>query len=365
MNIVIAAGGTGGHLYPAIALAREFLRQDPAATILFVGTTRGIEGKVLPHEGFELRTIAARPVMGGGWSKVLAGLWSLPAAVRQSIAILRARRADLAIGIGGYTSPPVLVAAWLLRCPRVILEPNAFPGMANRALGPLVDRVFLAFESAARHFPRAKVRVVGTPIRRAFVESAPAEPAGSRPAGGGRTLLIFGGSQGARAINQAVMDALPRLRALQPGLSIIHQTGEADHARVTEAYEAAGVRGQVAPFLFDMPALVHAADLIVARAGAVTIAEITACGKPAILIPLPHAIHQHQLRNAEVLREAGAAVLLPQGELTGARLAETIEEVLRDNTRLHDMGARSRTLGRSDSAEVVVGECRALVGART
>lgn len=364
MKIVIAAGGTGGHLYPAVALAQEFLRQDPTTTVQFIGTTRGIEGKVLSHEGFELQTITALPVMGRGLSQALAGLASLPAGVCQSIKILKARRTELVIGIGGYTSPPALFAAWLLRLPRVILEPNAYPGMANRVLGPLADRIFLAFAAAASHFPRAKVRVVGTPIRRAFFEEGGARRLTSPASGldGRKTLLIFGGSQGAQAINRAVVDALPRLRALQPSVSIIHQTGEADHERIEAAYDAAGVRAEVAPFLFDMPAVLRAADLVVARAGAVTVAELTACGRPSILIPLPHAIHQHQLRNAEVLKKAGAAVLLSQADLTGDRLAETIEGVLRDENRLRDMGARSGALGRTDAAARIVQECRALVG---
>ncbi len=364
MKIVIAAGGTGGHLYPAVALAREFLRQDPATTVLFIGTKRGIEGRILPHEGFELQTITALPVMGRGLLKALVGLWSLPVGLRQSIKLLRSRGAELVIGVGGYMSPPVLIAAWLLRVPRVILEPNAYPGMANRAIAPLMGIVFLAFASAVPYFPRAKVRVVGTPIRRAFTEAAPGGVVGTGAANGGKTLLIFGGSQGARAINEAVMGALPRLRALQPGLSIIHQTGEADHARVKEAYDAAGVRAEVAPFLFNMPVVLRKADLVVSRAGAVTVAELTACGKASILVPLPQAIHQHQLRNAEVLQEAGAAVLLPQGELTGDRLAEAVEGLLHDEHRLHDMGAKSRALGRTDSADVIVTECRALVGRR-
>jgi UDP-N-acetylglucosamine--N-acetylmuramyl-(pentapeptide) pyrophosphoryl-undecaprenol N-acetylglucosamine transferase len=363
MNIVIAAGGTGGHLYPAIALAQEFVRQDLTTSVLFIGTTRGIEGKVLPREGLSLRTITALPVMGGGPMRVLSGLWALRSGIGQSISILRAHKAVLVIGIGGYTSPPVLAAAGLLRIPCALLEPNACPGMANRALGPLARRIFLAFASAAPYFSRSKVRVVGTPIRRSFFErdgsdSVPVDPPSDRR----KTLLIFGGSQGARAINDAVIDALPRLQAMKEWMAIIHQTGEADHARVRMAYEAAGLEARVTPFLFDMPMVLRAADLVVSRAGAVTVAELTACGKPSILIPLPQAIYQHQLRNAEVLRDAGAAVLIPQAELMGNRLAETIERVLHDENRLRDMGAKSRALGRTDAAERIVQECRTLLG---
>jgi len=372
MNIVIGAGGTGGHLYPAIALVQEFLRQKAAASVLFVGTTRGIERKVLEHEGFALETIAAQPVMGGGLARAWAGVRALPASVRQAQSILRRQKADLVIGIGGYTSPPVVVAASLLRIPRVILEPNARPGVANRAVGPLANLVFVAFDSAGEYFARAKVRVVGTPIRRAFFEeeSASREGRGTSEEPGRRgdlgvrrkTLLIFGGSQGARAINRAVVEALPHLRALELPLTIIHQTGEADHAEITEAYEAAGVDAEVVPFLFDMPAVLRSSDLVVSRAGAVTVAEVTACGKPAILVPLPQAIHGHQLRNAEVLEAAGAAVLLPQRTLSGAALAETVGRALRDENRLRDMGRKSRALGRIDAADRIVQACRELVG---
>lgn len=367
MTVVIAAGGTGGHLYPAVALAREFLRQDLKTTVLFVGTSRELEKKVLAHEGFELEKILAWPVMGLGMLRAAAALLALPVGLCQSLRILRTRQADLVIGIGGYTSPPVLVAAFLLGIRRVILEPNAYPGMANKVLGPLADIIFVAFEAAGRHFTRSKVRVVGTPIRRAFLEPAqtvsPGFPEDAARAAGGanRTLLIFGGSQGAHAINAAMLAALPHLEALRASVSVIHQTGEADHEFVKAAYEAAGFRSEVVPFVFDMPRALRSADLVVSRSGAVTVAELTACGKAAVLIPLPHAIYRHQERNAQVMESGGAAVVLSQENLTGLELAQTIETLLRDPGRLRAMGARSRALGRVDSAERMVRECMELV----
>jgi UDP-N-acetylglucosamine--N-acetylmuramyl-(pentapeptide) pyrophosphoryl-undecaprenol N-acetylglucosamine transferase len=367
MNIVIAAGGTGGHLYPAVALAREFLRQTPRCSILFVGTERGIEGKVLPHEGFEWEKIAAKPVMGRGLWQALEAVASLPVACWQSVRLLRKRRADLVIGIGGYTSPPVLMAGFSLRIPRVILEPNAYPGMANKVLGPLADLVFLAYEAAKSYFPASKVRVVGTPIRREFFEDA--VESGGRKAPGeppsAFRLLVFGGSQGAHAINQAMVEALPLLQSTKAGLSVIHQTGEADYPMVKQAYEAAGLgadRVKPVPFLFDMPRALKQADLVVSRSGAVTLAELTACGKPAILIPLPHAIYRHQERNARVLEEAGAAMVLLQQDLTGPRLAQAIDSLLGSTDRLRVMSERSAALGRTDSAQVIVRDCLALVG---
>lgn len=361
MTIVIAAGGTGGHLYPAVALAREFLRRDPATRILFVGTTRGIESKVLAHEGFELALITAKPVMGKGLAEVVQGLLSVPLGLWQSLRILCRRRADLVIGVGGYTSPTMLAAAALKGIARVILEPNAYPGMANKVVGPFAQRIFLAFESAAESFDRRKVRVVGTPIRQEFLAQA-ARDNGSIQTGAGPRLLIFGGSQGAKAINSAVLDGLAALVERLPGLMITHQTGDADHGRVTEAYRQAGVNAEVVPFLYDMPKALRAADLVVARAGAMTIAELTACGKPAILIPLPTAIYDHQMKNARAMEAAGGAMVLPQADLTGARLTETIVTILQNPQRIQAMRDRSWGMRRTDAGEVIVRECYALMG---
>jgi UDP-N-acetylglucosamine--N-acetylmuramyl-(pentapeptide) pyrophosphoryl-undecaprenol N-acetylglucosamine transferase len=358
MTIVIAAGGTGGHLYPAVALAREFLRRDPRAKVLFVGTARGLESNVLAHEGFELALISAKPVMGKGLFGALIGLCVLPASLLQCLRILRTRRADLVIGVGGYTSPMMLLAAALAGVKRVILEPNANPGMANKAVGPFAQRVFLAFESAANSFTGSKVRVVGTPIRKAFLEGIEQrqEKAGSPH------LLIFGGSQGAKAMNTAVMEGLPDLMTQLPQLTVTHQTGESDHSRVAGAYRRTGVKSEVIPFIYDMPAALRQADLVVARAGAMTVAELTACGKPAILVPLPSAIYDHQTRNAKVMEAAGAAVVLPQATLTGSLLARTVATILKDPDRLRAMGEASLSLRRIDAAEVIVSECYALMG---
>lgn len=361
MTIVIAAGGTGGHLYPAVALAREFLRRDPATRVLFVGTPRGLESKVLAHEGFELALIDAKPVMGTGPVGMVKGLYAMPVSLWQCLKILRQRRARLVIGVGGYTSPMMVLAAALAGVPRVILEPNANPGLANKAVGPFVQRVFLAFESAAGSFDRARVRVVGTPIRREFLERAQRAPATSGEPGR-RHLLIFGGSQGARAINSAAIEGLPTLLKQRPHLTVTHQTGEPDYVRVTDAYRRAGVSVTAAPFLYDMPAAIDAADLVVARAGAMTVAELTTCGKPAILIPLPTAIYDHQTKNAKVMEAAGAAVVLPQADLTGAALAKTITAILDDPERVRVMSAASVTLRRIDAAEMIVRECYALIG---
>lgn len=358
MRVIIAAGGTGGHLYPGVALAREFGRQMPGSEAIFVGTTRGLETTVVPREGFELITIAARGVMGKGVGGALQGLAMVPLGVAQCLAVCRQRRPDLAIGIGGYTSPPLILAAFLLGIKRVIVEPNVYPGVANRTLSSIANRVFVSFADTASYFGSAKTRIVGTPIRREFLETGTER----REAEGksGFTLLVLGGSQGARSINRAMIAALPML-ATHPGLRIIHQTGEHDHGEVATAYKNAGMNAEVAPFLYDVPRACRQADLIVSRSGATTVAEITACGKPAILIPFPHAVHGHQERNARVLERAGAAQVIVDARLSGDMLAGAIAALLARPDRLHEMGRYSQALGQADAAECIVSECRALV----
>lgn len=360
MMIVIAAGGTGGHLYPAIALAREFVRHDAAAQILFVGTARGIESRVLAHEGFELVLITAKPIMGKGVWDVLRGLLSVPIGIWESIRILKQRKANLVIGVGGYTSPTMLAAAALKGIPRVILEPNAYPGLANKAVAPFAQRVFLAFEAAGASFDQRKVRVVGTPVRQEFI--VPSSKSGDSIEHRSQHLLIFGGSQGAKAVNSTVLEGLALLYERLPGLTITHQTGEVDFERVSGAYHKLGIQANVVPFLYDMPAVLRTADLVVARAGAMTIAELTACGKAAVLIPLPTAIYDHQMKNARAMEASGGAIVLPQAGLTGSKLVETIVAILSNSERLSAMQKYSLAMRRSDAAEAIVLECYALMG---
>jgi UDP-N-acetylglucosamine--N-acetylmuramyl-(pentapeptide) pyrophosphoryl-undecaprenol N-acetylglucosamine transferase len=372
MRVIIAAGGTGGHLYPGVALAREFARLEPGSETVFVGTDRGMETKVVPREGFELITITARGVMGRGMWGAVQGLAAVPVGLFQCLAICRQRRPDLAIGIGGYTSPPLVLAAFLLGIKRAILEPNVHPGMANRVLSPFVNLIFVSFAATAPYFARGKTRIVGTPIRREFLEASilpgggPADAPPAPTAGSATrdlTLLVLGGSQGARSINRAMIAALPTLAAARPRLRVIHQTGEHDYEEVAVAYRNARLEAEVSPFIFDVPRAFRQADLVVSRSGATTVAEITVCGKPAILIPFPHAIHGHQERNARILEQAGAATVILDAGLTGEALAAAITALLANPGRLGEMGRCSKGLGRADSAEQVVMACRALVGA--
>jgi len=368
MRVIIAAGGTGGHLYPGVALAREFARLDPGSETIFVGTDRGLERKVVPREGFELITITAKGVMGKGMWGTAQGLAAVPVGLLQCLAICRHRRPDLAIGIGGYTSPPLVLAAFLLGIKRVILEPNVHPGVANRVLSPFANLIFVSFAATAPFFAQGKTRLVGTPIRREFLEAPPGSPPDRIV--GGPTLLVLGGSQGARSINRAMVAAWPRLLAAHPTVRVIHQTGERDYDEVVAAYrkcqsaDRVGAGGvEVVPFLFDVPRAFRQADLIVSRSGATTVAEITACGKPAILIPFPHAVHGHQERNARILEQAGAATVILDAELTGEALATASTALLANPGRLGEMGRWSKGLARADSAERIVTACRALVGA--
>jgi UDP-N-acetylglucosamine--N-acetylmuramyl-(pentapeptide) pyrophosphoryl-undecaprenol N-acetylglucosamine transferase len=371
MRVMIAAGGTGGHLYPGVALAREFERQAPGSETIFIGTTRGLETKVVPREGFELMTIEAQGVMGKGWWGAVRGLAVVPVGLAQCLAICRQRRPDIAIGLGGYTSPPLVLAALLLGIRRVILEPNVHPGMANRVLSPIANLIFVSFAETARYFRTSKTRVVGTPIRREFLEASvragggPADAPPGPTAGSetrGFTVLVLGGSQGARSINRAMIAALPALTAAHPSLRVIHQTGERDYEEVAAAYrKLSPPEMEVVPFLYDIPRAFRQADLIVSRSGATTVAEITVSGKPAIFIPFPHAVQGHQERNARVLERAGAAQVIVDAHLSGEVLAGAISALLAHPDRLIEMGRCSKALGQAAAAEQVVMACRELV----
>ncbi len=357
MNVVIASGGTGGHMFPAIVLAEEFYRQDPMASVTLVGTGRHLERTMLQESEIQLETLYVRGIVGRSLRDSLIGLMLIPGAIWRAMRLLRARCADVVIGTGGYTSPPVVIAAFFLGIRRALLEPNAVPGLANRIMGPLADRIFLSFEAAKQFFNPSKVRTVGVPIRKAFLQQEPS-PSPDRV----RTVLICGGSQGARAINSAVIEALEISKVVREDLNLIHQTGADDVDRITMAYAAVGVHAQVVSFISDMPATLRSADLVVSRCGALTLAELSACGKAAILIPFPHAAHNHQEKNARVMEQAGAAVVIPQAELTAKRLVAELEALFKSPDHVKIMAQRSRSLRRTDSAEIMVRECLALAG---
>ena len=354
MQVLIAGGGTGGHLYPGIALARELQRRDQATVVTFVGTAAGLESKVIPREGFVLDVIRVAGLKGKSRMTRLRGLLLLPMAAVDAWRVLSRRRPSVVVGVGGFSSGPVLALAALRRCPTLLLEQNALPGITNRLLAPLVRAAAVNFPEALRYFPRTGF-VAGNPVRAEFFE-----PLAVVASDGNVRVLIMGGSQGAHAINVAMTQAAPALAASGVRLSITHQTGERDLAAVREAYAAAGLSVRVEPFLYEMDREMKQADVVVARAGATTLSELAASGRPAILVPLPTAADDHQRRNAEAFARIGGAVVLEERGLTGDRLAAELLTLAQDPARRDDMGRQSRTLARPDAAERIADKVYAL-----
>ena len=357
IRIVIAGGGTGGHLFPGIAVARELLRRHPDAVITFAGTARGIESRVIPRERFELDLLRSAGLKGTSIAARLRGLMLLPLSALDAWSILSRRSPHLVIGVGGYSSGPVVLVAALRRIPTLLLEQNAVPGLTNRLLARAVSAAAVTFESTARYFGRRAI-VAGNPVRPEFL-SERNQPA-PRVAGPPR-ILIFGGSQGAHAINVAMVEAAPQLALHPGGLAITHQTGERDLELVRDGYRRAGLEARVEPFLFAMDREINAADLVVCRAGATTIAELTAAGRPSLLVPLPTAADDHQRKNAEVLASAGAGEIVEQKNLTGALLAQRMTSLVGDRSRLDVMAAAARRLARPDAARVIADRALELV----
>jgi UDP-N-acetylglucosamine--N-acetylmuramyl-(pentapeptide) pyrophosphoryl-undecaprenol N-acetylglucosamine transferase len=356
-RIVIAGGGTGGHLFPGIAVARELTRRVPGIVVSFAGTARGIERTVVPREGFELDLLRSAGLKGMSPASLARGLGLLPASAIDAWRIVSRRRPQLVIGVGGYSSGPVVLLAALRRIPTLLLEQNAVPGFTNRMLAPFVGAAAVTFEATLAYFGRRGF-VSGNPVRPEFFEPIPAG-AGAPP-----RVLIFGGSQGAHAINMAMVEAAPRLASHAGGLAITHQTGERDVDRVRDAYRRAGLEARVEPFLYAMDREMKAADLVICRAGATTLAELTAAGRPSVLVPLPTAADDHQRKNAQVLADAGAAELLEQAQMTGERLAAAIVGLAADGSRRAAMSAAARRLARPDAAKAIVDRALALVEAR-
>ena len=356
MKLLLAGGGTGGHLFPAVALAQRLLETDPEARVLFVGTERGIEAKILPELALPLKTIDMAGFVGKGPMGKLAVLPRLLHSIAQSVRLLGEFRPDVVVGVGGYASAPVLLAARLKGVPYLIHEQNAWPGLANRLFSGAAQRVCLSFADSDCAFHRGRTVLTGNPLR-AGMEECPAIPR-SKP-----LLLVFGGSRGASAINETMVRMLPMLEGFQGKLEILHQTGAADLERVRSGYAEAGWDPRaVAPFIHDMAGAYARAHLVVCRAGATTLAELTACGRPAILIPYPFAAGDHQSANARALARKGAALLLPQAELTAERLARLVGDLFRDRERLLDMGAAARSLAKRGAADLILKECRAVAG---
>jgi UDP-N-acetylglucosamine--N-acetylmuramyl-(pentapeptide) pyrophosphoryl-undecaprenol N-acetylglucosamine transferase len=363
LRVVIAGGGTGGHLYPGIAVAREILKRRPDATVTFAGTARGIESKVIPREGFDLDLLRSAGLKGRSGTAIARGVGLLPLSALDAWRILSRRRPHLVLGVGGYSSGPVVLLAALRGIPTLLAEQNAVPGLTNRLLARVVSAAAVTFESTVAYFGR-KGFVAGNPVRSEFFQQDLPPDGGSHETAGGERgttvaqarrakVLIFGGSQGAHAINVAMVEAAPRLAAAG-GVDITHQTGERDVELVRRGYRDAGLDARVEPFLYAMDREMRQADVIVSRAGATTIAELTAAGRAAILVPLPTAADDHQKKNAEVLSRAGAAELIEQKELTGDALAARVLSLVDDPARRRAIAAAARRFARPDAAKAIV-----------
>jgi UDP-N-acetylglucosamine--N-acetylmuramyl-(pentapeptide) pyrophosphoryl-undecaprenol N-acetylglucosamine transferase len=359
---VVAGGGTGGHVTPALALAERI--EARGDDVVIMGSQRGLEARLVPEAGIELVQLPAQQIMGRGLAGRLAAVPAMLHACAAAWRRLGANHSDIVVSVGGYASVPAVVAAWLRRIPVVLVEPNAVPGRANRAAARIARRVFVQFEAAAAAFAASagneRVRTPGIPLRRQLVAAFAAKPPRRAPAAPFR-LLVFGGSQGARQINEAMIEAVP---ALDTGnLTIFHQTGAADRERVADAYAKAGIDATVVEFENDMPSRYGWADLAVCRSGALTVAELTLAGLPALFVPYPYAADDHQAANARSMAEAGAARVLDSHSLTGAGLARELGDLFATPGELQSMSAATAKLARPDAADQIIEDCAALLAA--
>lgn len=358
LHAIIAGGGTGGHLFPGIAIAQAIQQKNPESRIRFIGSGRPLEKKVLSEAGFPLTVIPVEGIKGRGRWRQAKVVCQLPFALLKSVFVLIRRWPHVVIGVGGYSAGPVVLAARLLGRKAVLHEQNRLPGVTTRLLAPLAHAVCISFADTLLKVPKEVLHLTGNPIRHSLLGSEWADKKANNEA----TVVVLGGSQGAHGINLAMMEAAKKLSAIGVrGVRVIHQTGEADVAMVSEAYATNGVSHDVRPFFTDMRPLYHQADLLVCRAGATTVAEITAVGKPAIFIPFPAAADDHQRLNAEALVAADAAEMILEKDLNGQILADRIMALLSNKDRLEDMGKRAALQGYPNAAEAVADVCYRLV----
>lgn len=351
-TLMIAGGGTGGHIYPAIAIAQEFLARNPSRRVVFVGTERGLETSIVPKAGFPLEIISVGGLKGKGLAETMQSLARLPVGLAQAWRVVGKHRPNVVLGVGGYASGPVLVAARLRGVPTAIHEQNAFPGLTNRLLAPVVVAVAVAFADAAPRLKRKDAVVTGNPIRKEFFQAA-----GNRQptTDNRRGLLIFGGSQGSHVINEAMAGALLFLSRLKGRLEIVHQTGVKELGTVRAAYRSSAFdEARVVPYLDPIVNEIAAADLVVSRAGAMTVGELAAVGRAAILIPFAAATDNHQELNARVVERAGGALVITEAQLTPERLGLAIAAIINDPDRAARMGAAARTLAAPEATRNIV-----------
>ncbi len=348
MKVLIAAGGTGGHIYPGIAVAKEILRRDENSKIRFVGTERGLETKIVPENGFELSLINSVGLKSVGLAGKIKGLIILPKSFLEARKLIREFKPDVVVGAGGYVTGAVLIMAWLMRIPTLAMDSNALPGFTNRQLARFVTKAALTFEEALPYFGNKGV-VTGNPVRKEFFDIKPKQREDKL------NLLLFGGSQGARAINFAMIDALEYLSDVKDKLNITHQTGKYDFEKIKTGYDQNDWgEADIREYISDMVSQFEKTDLILSRAGATTCAEVAAAGKVAIMIPLPTAADDHQRKNAEALEDSGAAKMILQADLNGESLANTIKDFISSPERITKMEFAAKKLAKADAAEATV-----------
>lgn len=349
-RIIIAGGGTGGHLFPGIAVARELEMMFEKPGILFVVGHKRIESEILSHYGYKVASIDVEGLKGRGWKKGLKVLIKLPKSIFQSVSLIRDFSPALVLGMGGYSAGPACLAAKFLGLKTAIHEQNSYPGLTNRLLSRIVDRIFISFETSREGFkPRPSV-LTGNPVRNELFTSD-----GKKAEHSDRfTILVVGGSQGARAVNRAFAEALVSLNKKGKYPEVIHQTGKIDHEQVLEDYRCKNLKGEVVPFIEDMVNAYNRADLVVSRAGATTVFELAASGKPSVLIPYPHAANNHQEMNALSLVKAGGAEMIRQKDLTGEVMARVLTKYMDDRQALNEMGKNAQKIGRPDAAKIIV-----------
>jgi UDP-N-acetylglucosamine--N-acetylmuramyl-(pentapeptide) pyrophosphoryl-undecaprenol N-acetylglucosamine transferase len=362
MRAILAGGGTGGHVIPALAIAQE-LRTHYGAEVVFIGTSRGMENRLVPAAGYRLERVEIGALKKVSLATRIKTMFDLPRAVARAKRILDDFRPDVVVGVGGYASGPAMLAAVIGGLPTLAFEPNVVPGFANKMVGVAVSAAAVQFQETCRYF--RSCRVTGVPVRQDFFRVGSEAEHKPKVSCGGvcpPTLLVFGGSQGAHAINQAVIDSLDALQVTFPGLHIIHQLGEKDYHDAQAAYLHSGLKAELYPFISEMWDSFRRADLLLCRSGASTVAEITAAGKPSILVPFPNAADDHQTRNAEALVRVGAAVLIRERDLTPEHLVSTINGLLTDRAGLVKMGDAARRLAHPNAAREIAAMAAKLAG---
>jgi UDP-N-acetylglucosamine--N-acetylmuramyl-(pentapeptide) pyrophosphoryl-undecaprenol N-acetylglucosamine transferase len=356
LRLLITGGGTGGHLFPAVAAAQALRERQPESEVLFVGTRRKIDTTSLDRYGFASSSIHSYGLKGKNITELLKALAVLPISFLEAVSIIRKFKPDVALGVGGYVTGPVMLAARVLGVPTIIHEQNSVPGLANRKLGKIVDQICISLPGSEKFFPQQKVLFTGNPVRKDILELAAVtrEDAHATPL----TLLVLGGSQGAHGLNRLVTEALCDLDGKPlSALSVIHQTGNADAGWVEEKYRNAGIKARVAPFFQDMKEVYQEADVLVSRAGATTLTELSVLGKPAILVPYPYAADNHQQKNAAYYVQGEGAMQFNEAELTAKNLATALSALDDDREHLKKMAVAMRGMARPDAAEKIIDIC--------